>query len=114
MLAKIYIVHFLANENLQINNTEKHKIITLLNNAIEIYSSFGNNYGVIRCEYILKLFNILINFDKQVDTKMNILFNTFNHIDTIEKKYINKLSINKKISYLDIYNSIKYYPIILQ
>ncbi len=94
-------------------DTDIEKIKGSLQEASGIYNSFGNKYGVLRCEYLFLIISILEDIPKDCKDRINqFLQKTENH--TLEKRFCERLLNIRKPTYLDFYNSIKYYPIILQ
>lgn len=89
------------------------KVMTYLQEANSIYDSFGNEYGTLRCEYLSLIISILRdnlkNAKKQIE---QFLPKTKNY--ALERKLCERLLNIRKPTYLDFYNSIKFYPIILQ
>lgn len=110
--AKVIATKKLCWHNYVVSNDIKN-IIACLKEANGIYQSFGNDYGTFRCEYLSLIIGILSNNLK--DGKKLIqqfLPKTRNY--ALERKFCEKLINIHNPKYLDFYNSIKYYPIILQ
>ena len=117
LLAKIRILRVAINEILTPSEIDINNIKNLLNSAKDIYKNYNNSYGVIRCDYLLILFNCLLNFNfsnsnfilywgKLVELKESC--------NTLEAHFIDKLKRYSSFKYINFYNSIKYFPIILQ
>ncbi len=118
LLAKMKILKYMLNENLYLSNDVNKQIIMHIETSRKIYENYGNKYGVLRCDFITILFDLLKNFSVENDAAFNstkskmVLYSQ--NCYPLEKNFINKLLLYKKDNYLTIYNSLKFYPIILQ
>lgn len=117
LLAKIKILRYLGNLMLTPANKIIDEITNLLNSALAIYQAYSNSYGVTRCNYLLYIFQCLRNFDhdnSEFDKYWHKLIDLSENCTTLETKFIAKLNSYKSFQYINFYNSIKYFPIILQ
>ena len=117
LLAKAAILETMLNFNLPPTNEKQNYIESCLNTAQEIFSEYENQYGINRCRYLLFLYRCLLNFkteNESYESFDNDLKELQKSCDKLAQQFIEKLLRYRKPTYLSIYNSIKYYPIILQ
>lgn len=96
---------------------EIESIKKLIDESTKIYKKYDNKYGVQRNEFIELLFDLLNNFgsNKKFNNTFAYLCKHKNHFYKVEQEYIMKLlRIRKTISYKAVFDTLKYYPIILQ
>lgn len=107
----------MLNFNLPPTDEKQNYIESCLNTAQEIFSEYENQYGINRCRYLLFLYRCLLNFkteNESYESFDNDLKELQKSCDKLAQQFIEKLLRYRKPTYLSIYNSIKYYPIILQ
>ncbi|MDE6058854.1 MAG: hypothetical protein K2G44_02315 [Clostridia bacterium] len=110
--AKVIATQKLCWQNYLVSD-DIEKVMHSLQEANGIYKSFGNEYGTLRCEYLSLIISILK--DNLKDCKKRIeQFLPITQNYELERKLCERLVKIRKPAYLDFYNSIKYYPIILQ
>ena len=117
LLAKIKILKIMRNPYLAPTKDDIDNIMNLLNSARSGYEEYKNNYGVNRCDYLIFLFQCLLNFDSSnpdFNNYCKMLRALANKCTTLEAKFIHKLFRYSQFKYMNFYNSIKYFPIILQ
>lgn len=118
LLAKGEILKIMTCERLTPQTNDVYKIKTKLDASTKIYEAYKNKYGIARNTFIMLLFEILMNFKSDIDIKYNdswVKLIEYRKICyPLEAKFIDKLLRYNDIRYIDIMNSLKYYPIILQ
>lgn len=117
LLAKLKILQAMKIEDFIVKLDEIKEIDTLITSALNIYTEYQNKYGVQRCKFIKILFNLLQYFsaeNNKFDKELRVMKDLSITCNGLELKFIEKLNRFREISYMDVYNSLKYYPIILQ
>lgn len=112
VMAKIVAVKKMFDPSCIVGEDIKKQVANSLKKAENIYKSFGNKYGVLRCHYLKTMTDILSNFGDCKNRIVSLEKETKNFV--LENRFCNKILNLKVITFLNIYNSIKYYPIILQ
>lgn len=118
LLAKGEILKLMEYDELIPLEKDINAIKDKLANSTKIYREYGNYYGVKRNKFINILFDMLLNFNSTHQNEFNDLFEELkcfkNECDSLEKEYISKLMRYRDLRYIDVINTLRYYPIILQ
>lgn len=121
LLAKGKILRVMIyDDNYSPQENDINEILEMLDNSTKIYSDYNNTYGINRNDFIKLLFNALLKFNsntgKQEFNKcMNELKKFGNNCPyPLEKQYIDKLMRYATLRYVNILDTLRYYPIILQ
>lgn len=118
LISKLRILDFCANEYINKHNQSIiNNIVADLNNSERIYRQFNNQYGVTRAQILKNLFTLQLSFSagkaavKAAQLSLKSL--CVNPKYKIESAIIDSMN-RTNLKYKNVYDCIKFYPIILQ